>query len=178
MIPRQRRSRRPLRFDATTAIAVVLLLLFVFLGAGYFQLLPVDEAPAVRQSARSELAENEARWRTQRPDGVAYTVVRRCDCERAWREPYLAREDGSGRSARFRDPLVGADGATTSPPDPLWIDELFATVREAQAAGLRVDVEYDSRYGYPARVRIQTDDAGSDRAFDVRDFRVLPGSDR
>ena len=174
MIPRHRRSRRQSLLHATTAIAVVVLLLFVFLGAGYIYLLPTDRAAPEEPGALAVLARHEARWRAARPGRVRYTVVRQCYCPRPVVEPYVATEDGVQRSARFREPLVDADGTMTAPPEPLWIDDLFGEIRAALADGRRVDVEYDARYGYPARVNFRSDDAAAERRIAVRDFRVLP----
>ncbi len=170
---RRGRRQRPGGIGVTTPIAVVLLLLFVFLSVAWFYLAPARDADSGEDEILAELDRQQSLWVLRRPPAFEYRVLRRCDCPRTITEPYVVRVEPGRRSARFRDPLVVAGEELDEPPEPLSIDDLFARTRAELAAGRRVEVEYDARYAYPARLRFAAGAGVPALDVDVRDFRVL-----
>ena len=91
-------------------------------------------------------------------------------------EPYVATERRDYKSAEYRRPVQTKYGdLLTTPPRPVWIDDLFEIVMQAVSDGDNVSVSYDVRFGYPTMVDIKRDDKGTDAddRYEIRDLEVL-----
>jgi hypothetical protein len=172
----QHRPWRRTGFQATTLIAVALLLLILFVTAGYFFTLATPGTMPVRDGLQSAFERNAELWDGRRPDAFEYVVERSCFCAPDYRQPYRVRESGSERSARYASPLApDAREYRGSPPEPVWIEDLFSLVERAIAEADTVEVGYDPAWGFPTSISIDWSQQAADeeQRFSVRDFRVL-----
>jgi len=165
-----RRERPRGTFQVTTLIAGALLLLILFVSAGYFfWLLPgggmVDETaePADRHLAR---------WRQNEPTAYRYVVRRSCNCAREFLAAYVVTVADGETAASFPIPVEASQGGfLETPPEPDTIDDIFSAVRDAALDGHDVSAGYDRRRGYPVAVTIRLPDGV--RGWEIRDFEVL-----
>ncbi len=91
-------------------------------------------------------------------------------------EPYVATEDQGNRSATFDIEIESASGEFIStPPEPVWINDLFDLVEQSVRDEKHVDVEYDKNLGFPVSITVHPDPAPPDSVFrvEVRDFETL-----
>ena len=163
-------------YQITTFLAVVLLLLILFVSAAYFFMIPAPDTPAQGRDILAEVAAKRRLWESMRPASFRYVVDRDCYCERAYTEPYVATEDQGGRSAIFNIEIESASGEFIStPPGPVWIDDLFDLVEQSARDEKRVEVEYDKDLGLPLSVVVQPDPAPPDSVYrvEVRDFEIV-----
>ena len=160
-------------FQTPTLLAGVIMLLIIFVSAGYILTLPGTDPGAERDPQLRELDSQRDLWERRRPGAFEYVVDRSCDCSADFAAPYRVLVDDSGTTFRF-DADYSASVAAERPPEPADIDQLFNLVEAALVSGDSVQVFYDSDYGYPAIARISEDGnrAEQEFAFDVRDFRV------
>lgn len=145
-------KQRPTRFSGfhpTSLIAGVLLLLILFVSAGYFFFLHEPGLSPDRQAALTELQLRRSEWQAERPPAFRYEVERQCECPLDYTEPFTVVE--------YLD----------DPDNEAWIDGFFEAIEAGLLAGERVAVIYDPRFGYPADFTI-----GSEETF-VRNFIVL-----
>lgn len=160
----------------TTLIAVAMLLLILFVSAGYILTISAtDEAP-VASAARTSWEENRARWDASAPQSFRYVVERMCFCRAEYTTPYVATEEHGQRRAEFRVEIERSDGTFTATPDqPMWIADIFEQIGTAIESTdyEKVEVSYDPRYGYPLAVELQSRYADGHTQFFVRDFEVL-----
>lgn len=165
-----RRERPRGTFQATTLITGALLLMILFVSAGYFfWLLPgggrIDETSRTIDS-------HVARWRASEPASYRYVVRRSCDCGREYLAAYVVTVAGGTTSASFPIPVEASGGDfLDTPPEPDTIDDIFAVIRDSSLDGLDVSVGYDRRRGYPVAVTIRS--PGSTRGWEIRDFETL-----
>ncbi len=162
-------------FQAATLLAGVIMLLIIFVSAGYILTLPAPDQNGASPDPRLEEVERQRNlWRRRQPEAYVYVVDRDCDCPDDYAEPYRVTVDATGTSFRYdgdyRSSLFG-----DRPEDPADIEQLFDLVQAAIVSGQSVQVFYDTEYGYPAIARINREDARpvEEFAFDVRDFRVI-----
>ncbi len=163
-------------YQITTFLAVVLLLLILFVSAAYFFMIPAPEKSARDADLLSEVAANRRTWESMRPVSFRYVVDRDCFCERTYVEPYVATEDQGNRSATFDIEIESASGEFIStPPEPVWINDLFDLVEQSVRDEKHVDVEYDKNLGFPVSITVHPDPAPPDSVFrvEVRDFETL-----
>jgi hypothetical protein len=170
--------RKPLAgiYQLTTFLALVLLLLILFISAAYFFMIPAPEQAAGHGDKLTEVASRRSTWATKRPPSFRYVVDRNCYCEPAYVEPYIATEERGNRSAAFTIEIESASGEfISSPPDPMWIENLFDLIERSVHDAMVVEVEYDEDLGYPASILIRPDPAPPDSLFrvEVRDFEIL-----
>lgn len=167
-----KRKHKP-GFQTPTLLAGVIMLMIIFVSAGYILTLPGTDPVTDRDPQLLELDEQRDLWQRRRPDAFEYVVDRNCNCSADFAAPYRVSVDDSGTTFRF-DADYGASGGPARPPEPADIDQLFNLVEAAFVSGHSVQVFYDSDYGYPAIARIGEDGyrAEQEFAFDVRDFRV------
>ena len=157
-------------FQATTLIAGALLLLILFVSAGYFFWLPQggDADPAVA----APVARHWDRWRKAEPRAYRYVVRRSCDCSRDFLAAYTVTVEDGRASAAFDIPVESSDGGFVDvPPEPDTIEDIFAAIRSANANGDDVSAGYDRRRGFPVAVTIRT--RSGNTGWEVRDFQVL-----
>lgn len=168
------RSLKPRNSPSATLIAAVALLLILFVTSAFFFVLPdtrqSPELIAIGEQNRAMHAE----WIANRPLEFRYVVDRSCACTTAYTQPYsVISRHGSDDVAWYRPTTDALDPET--PPEALVIDDLFALIDRASAEAASLEVSYNSRFAYPARVVIDwsadLDDDGE--RYDVFDFEVL-----
>ena len=163
-----RRERPRGTFQVTTLIAGALLLLILFVTAGYlFWLVPGGEKPDDNFHARQE-----ARWLESEPDSYRYVVQRRCECNQETRAAYVVSVSNGEATIDFPIPIESEYGRfLDAPTRPDTIADVFAAIRKAQERGDEVVSGYDRSFGFPATVTIF--DARGERGWEIRDFEVL-----
>lgn len=158
----QHRPWKKTKFQSTTLIAVVVLLMILFSLVGYFFVLPDLERARQAEQLQVDLARQQERWRTTRPAAYRYVVERDC---------YCPGEDLSPTTVT----VMANAPAEISAPGGRQIDELFLIAADAATGRYQVEVVFDARFGYPSRIRI--DDLEGSRAsvetFRIRDFEVI-----
>lgn len=97
-----------------------------------------------------ELDRQQARWWKAAPLTYQLTVSKLCFCDVG--TPWVSRNDGevvtSSRGGHHQD------GRSIGPP-LRTVEQLFAEARRAaQSDADEVDVVFDERFGYPARIQI------------------------
>lgn len=163
-------------YQITTFLAVVLLLLILFVSAAYFFVIPSPDDARQQDDALGVFAENRAAWESRRPASFRYVVERDCNCGPEFVEPYIATEEGSARSAIFNVEVESAGGEfLSSPPDPVWIGDLFDLIERSLRADKVVEVEYDKDLGFPVSLIVHAGPAPPDSVYrvEVRDFETL-----
>jgi hypothetical protein len=171
-------NRRPLAgiYQITTFLALVLLLLILFVSAAYFFVIPSPDTAHEQEDALGVLAQNRAGWESGRPASFRYVVDRDCNCGPEYAEPYIAAEQGSSRTAFFSIEVESASGEfLSSPPDPVWIAELFDLIARSLRDDKVVEVEYDKELGFPVSIVVHPGPAPPDSMYrvEVRDFETL-----
>ena len=158
----QHRPWKKTKFQSTTLIAVVVLLMMLFSLVGYFFVLPDVERSRQAEQLQADIVQQRERWKASKPAAYRYVVERECYCPDEVTEPYTVTVAGD----------VAADAAGLN---VIGIDDLFRIAANAASASQQVDVLFDTRFGYPARVTI--DDLEQTRAsvevYRVRDFEVI-----
>ena len=163
-------------YQLTTFLALVLLLLILFISAAYFFVIPEPEDAPDHGDVLAEVTSNRNTWTARKPTSFRYVVDRNCYCEPAYVEPYIATEERGSKSATFTIEIESVSGEfLSSPPDPVWIENLFDLIERSVLDAMVVEVEYDKDLGYPASILIHPDPAPPDSLFrvEVRDFEVL-----
>ena len=166
-------SRPKSTYQATTLLAVVLLLLILFVSTAYIFLLPAPDPMANQNQVLAEIQEHREEWNNRRPPSYRYVVDRTCYCIPAAIEPFIATEQGGLKTAAFPVPLASETGFLDSPPYPLWIDDLFELIVQSAHDGDGVLIEYDPKYGFPRLVDIKRDAVDANDHYEIRDFEIL-----
>ncbi len=162
-------------FQVATLLAGVVLLMIVFVSAGYFFTI-IDPGPP-KDPVIAELDQRKAQWTANEPSSYSYTVDRECYCTPDYREPYTVTIDQGfrsfGYSRTFETPNLTRAGG---PPEPVAIQDLFQLLNNAALHADALSVSYDSEFGYPETIRIDWQEAQADdeQYFTIRDFRQLP----
>lgn len=163
-------------YQATTHLAVALFFLIVFVSVGYFFAISESRPPQQQPEVLDQLQSNRAVWDSRRPLSYRYVVERSCFCLEEHIEPYVATEERGHRTAEYRGHVQTKAGEVlTSPPEPVWIDDLFGLVERAVSEGDEIKVSYEPRFGYPTMVEINRgrNAADTDNRYEIRDFEVL-----
>jgi len=163
-------------FQSTTLIAVAMLLLILFISAGYMLLIPTTEENSYDNEAATELQRNRELWERSKPASFRYVVDRSCFCTAEVSTPYAATEERGYKQAAFRTEVESSAGEfLTRPEHPVWIDDIFDEIGEAIAADFEtvVDVRYDERYGYPVAADIRYPMPDAYITYEIQDFEVL-----
>ena len=158
----QHRPWKKSKFQSTTLIAVVVLLLILLSLVGYFFTLPDIERARQAEQLQADLAQQLERWHAGKPLAYRYVVERECYCPGEDLSPYTV--------------TVMADGPTeVSAPGASRIDDLFRIASDAATGKNKVEVVFDSRFGYPSRIRIDDLEGGraSIETYRIRDFEVI-----
>lgn len=172
-------SRRKWRkgvYHTTTHLAVVLLLLILFVSAAYFFVIPEPQDAPQQTRVLNELQAYREIWESRRPLSFRYVVDRTCFCLQEHIEPYVATEQRGYRSAEYPSQIRTRSGNfLTTPPQPVWIDDLFGFIEKAVLEDDKVEVGYDARFGYPRLIDISRGHKARDAndRYEVRDFEVL-----
>lgn len=170
--------RKPLAgiYQLTTFLALVLLLLILFISAAYFFVIPSPEEAPGHGDAVAEVTAKRSTWAAQRPASFRYVVDRDCYCDPAFVEPYVATEERGSKSAAFVIEIESASGDfISSPPDPVWIDNLFDLIERSLLDEMVVEVEYDKDLGHPVSILVHPDPPPPDSVYrvEVRDFEII-----
>jgi hypothetical protein len=169
-------SQRPKpAFQTATLFAGVVLLLIVFVSAGYFFTIPAQpSAPDISDERRLLLEKSIAKWAKLSKTDLSYVVERDCYCAPDYREPYLVTV--RGQDITFSYVRAAADSArrAAQPPEPLTVEDLFGLVDRAIDSAESVSVLYNAEFGYPETLTIDwsTRIADEDQRFIVRDVRA------
>lgn len=172
----QHRPWKKTGYQATTLLAVVLLLLILFVSAGFLLVLEKPAATAGRGALEAEFERHAELWASRRPRAFRYVVERSCFCAPEYRQPYRVHEEGDIRDVSFASPLAPESREYRGrPPDPELIGDLFRLVRRALAEADAVEVSYDPGFGFPSSVTIDWsfELADEEQYFSVRDFEVF-----
>lgn len=169
--------RKPLAgiYQLTTFLALVLLLLILFISAAYFFMIPAPEKTPGHKGLLVELATNRSTWESGRPASFRYVVDRDCYCDPTYIEPYVASEERGNQSAAFVIEVESSTGEFVStPPEPVWIEDLFDLIEQSVRDDNSVDVEYDKEFGFPISIVVHPDPAPPDSGYrvEVRDFEI------
>ncbi|MDJ0918727.1 MAG: DUF6174 domain-containing protein [Woeseiaceae bacterium] len=161
-------------FQAATLLAGVIMLLIIFVSAGYILTLPAPDQAVTTDPQLQEIDEQRSLWKRRKPDAYEYVVDRDCNCDAEYADPYRVTVNAAGKTFRF-DADYGAPGLDNGPAEPADIDLLFDLIEAAIVSDHVVMVFYDSEYGYPSNARIIRDGASLDEeyTFDVRGFQVI-----
>tara|TARA_R110002049_G_scaffold272614_3_gene450232 strand:+ start:1696 stop:2211 length:516 start_codon:yes stop_codon:yes gene_type:complete len=167
-------KHRPWRksvFQGTSLLAAVVLLLFVFVSAGYFYFLQGDNPDDAPPDAA--LLAAQAQWDETRPAAFRYELLYGTSVDGDASLAYTVTEEGARHSAVAR-PLAESSSAVGTVPDEqvMTIDRLLATIENADAHTARIDASYDPRFGFPAQVEFHLSD-GRWQRYVIRDFEVL-----
>lgn len=147
------RSWRKTAYQPTSLIAAVLLLLLIFVFAGYFFTLYAPGLSPKQDSMLAKLRENRIAWEEKRPPEFRYVVERQCECPLDYTEPFTVVE--------YLD----------EPDNQAWIDGFFTALEKSILDEVTVTVSYDPRFNYPNDFAI-----AAEQTF-VRDFEVLRYAD-
>jgi len=154
------------RYQVTSHIAVILLVLILFVSVSYFFFLAKPDEQVRRLELMAEFETHAALWNRERPARFQYSVDRSCDCPDEDGRPYRVREIDGQREAAFPIPVEASTGALLdAPPRPLWIDDIFGIIERALRSGAIIEVRYDRALGYPRSAII-----GPDEQYEITDF--------
>ena len=166
------------KYQATSLIAVVLLLMIIFVSVGFFFFLAKPEELALRTAMTESFEAAAARWRERRPPAYRYVVDRYCDCPPEVDRAYVVTVDGSGRRAEFPIPVESSAGLLLdSPPSPVWLSSLMSEIEQTLRDDRPVEVRDNYLFGYPEFVDLApgAGKPGTVTRFEIRDFEVLRG---
>jgi hypothetical protein len=163
------------KYELTTHIAVVLLLLILFLSVSYFLFLAKPDEQARLLELESRLQSSRTLWQTRRPERFRYVVDRNCDCSAEDEMRFIVSVFDGQRAAEYPIPVESSTGIMiTVPPNPLWIDDIFELVARAIEAGVKVDVRYHGRYGFPEYVELTQEGMNAPtEQYEIRDFEII-----
>ena len=170
-------KRKPLAgiYQITTFLALLLLLLILFISAAYFFMIPAPRQDPGNDDLLAKLATNRATWEAAQPTSFRYVVDRDCYCDPAYVTPYVAIEERGQRSAEFVIEIESSTGEFIStPPEPVWISNLFDLIERSVRAGDHVEVSYDEAFGFPVSILVHPDPPPPDSVYraEVRDFEI------
>lgn len=172
----QHRPRKKSGYQATTYIAVALLLLILFVSGAYFFIIPDLDKSAERERLLADLQANRERWETSRPASYRYIVDRACDCSDAHKTPYVVVNRRGHRHAQYvsATTTAGAD-LSESPPDVTWLDDMFRIAAEAAQGSDDVEIRFDPRFGYVSSLSIERSRRryAPPDVISIRDFEII-----
>ncbi len=158
----QHRPWKKTKFQSTTLIAVVVLLLILFSLVGYYFVLPDVERAGQVEQLQADIVQQRERWNMSKPVAYRYVVQRECYCPDEVTAPYTVT-------------VAGELATDATALNAIRIDDLFVIASNAASTSSQVDVQFDARFGYPTRITI--DDLEGTRAsvevYRVRDFEVI-----
>ena len=163
------RNYRPQgKYQVTSHIAVILMVLILFVSVGYFFYLARPDEEAQRLQLAAELEDARILWRVRKPAAYQYVVDRVCECPAEDAAPYTVYVSGNNRRAEFAIPVELTSGEQVmTPPRPVWINDLFELAERAIRSNVEVTVRYNSGFGYPRQLEI------GDDGYEIRDFEVV-----
>jgi hypothetical protein len=163
-------------FHITTPIAAVILLLILFVSVGYFVVETIPALPPDNSEVLGRLEAGRSLWARERPAAFRYVVERDCSCADEIRRPYIVTEQSGQRRAEYPIPVESTSGVQLrEPTDPVWLDDVFDRIVEADAESLAVTARFDSSFGFPSRAVIRRGGEAEEivEEYEIRDFEVL-----
>ena len=157
-------------------MAVALLLLILFVSVGFFFLIPQPEPSLENGAMLAEMTRQQETWESNKPLSFRYVVRRGCFCEAEAVTPYIATEERGYKTAKFRVEIESGSGEfLTSPPNPVWIDNIFSELADAIASEYEplIDASYDGQLGYPKTVNIRYPTPDVFVRYDIQDFEII-----
>ncbi len=107
---------------------------------------------------QGDLDRSKAMWESRGQSNYTITYERRCFC--GFAGSFVARVDNGAVTSV--EPATGI-GGTEEMPIALTVERLFEVVQEAIDRGAdRIEVEYDTEYGYPRRIFVDGDRGAED----------------
>jgi len=170
-----RRQRKGGGFQITTPIAAVILLLILFVSVGYFVVETIPDLPPDNSEVLAELKRHRDLWARERPAGFRYVVDRECDCADDVKRPYTVTESGGKRQAEYPIPVEAASGEQLlAPSEPVWLDDIFQRIDDADAEKLAVTARFDASFGFPTQVVIRRAGESGEivEEYEIRDFEI------
>ncbi len=168
-MPMRRRPLPRLQHITSTSAVFWVILALSFAPA----LLWIVDAPI--RALEAPFRDQQARWEALEPRHYVYTVEVRCFCLRAARGPETVEmRDGKVVAVTA---VENGRGVVLPPEAALTMRRVFSALMNAAAERAeRVEVEYDSIFGFPARVWIdpRSDTHDEELGFTITYFRVLP----
>jgi hypothetical protein len=152
-------------------LAVVLLLLVIFVVAGYFLVVPKS-----RSAMMQEYQYQRDLWDKRVPAAFRYFVDPECACPPEYEEHYVVVEENGSTVARFEGPTDTSEYSRNAiPPDVLSIDAAFELIRQGINEAGHIEIDYDGSYGFPTDVTIYWSEVGADDffGFEVYNFEVI-----
>ena len=158
-------------YQGTSLLAGVLLLLFIFVSAGYFYFLQGDDSATA--AADDAYMEAQAQWDEMRPVAFRYEVIYSASPDGTASSAYKVTEEGTRQSAVYKPSGEVLSSSTKVPAENVMtVDRLLAKIASTDHRSAMVDASYDPRFGFPARAGFETDDGHWER-YVIRDFEVL-----
>jgi hypothetical protein len=172
----QKRPWRKNVYQSTTYVAVALFLLILFVSVGYFFLIPQPDESQENTALHEEMNERQAHWELNRPLSFRYILRRSCFCQIGATTPYVATEERGYRTAKFNVEVESSPGEfLNSPPNPVWIDNIYSELADAFASELKplIEASYDERLGYPVSVKINYPAPDAYVRYEIQDFEII-----
>ena len=166
-----RRSPSTGVYQTTALLAVVLVLVIVFVAAGYFLVLPKSHSAMLE-----ELQHNRGLWNRRAPDTFSYVIDPECVCVPKDTEPYSVLDENGYLTAKFESLSHMTSGSDDSVPrNVLSIHGAFKLVEKGIDEAGHLQVQYDDSYGFPADVMIYWSQQGADdyEGFRIYDFEAI-----
>ena len=137
------RAYRPeTKYQVTSLIAVVLLLLIVFVSVGYFFFLARPDQFAAQNELSRAFADATALWQERRPAAYRYVVDRQCNCPPEVDRAYVVTVDRDGRRAAFSIPVESSAGLLLDRPEnPVWLETVVDDIARALESGDEITTE-------------------------------------
>lgn len=172
----QKRPRQNAVYQSTTHVAVALLLVLLFIFVGYFFFIPQSDESKQGSAMLAELQSQQANWERNKPLSFRYVVTRDCFCDSEIVTPYVATEERGVKTAAFRIEIEAGSGEfLSSPRNPMWISDIYSELATAftSAQSPLVEVSYDSKLGYPTNVSIRYPMPDAFYRYDIQDFEII-----
>ncbi len=128
----------------------------------------------------SQLTRNQKLWESKNINNYDFTVERQCFCPEDYRGPVnIQVRNDAPTSVTYVSSGADASGKFG---DTDTVDELFTALQNAYEGNnsfsqkaARVDVTYDSQYGYPTSIYIDISPqiADEEQGFEVTNFKVI-----
>lgn len=162
-------------YQFSAHLAVALLMLIIFVSVAYFFFVPANGLSPDQERLLANLQAQKKLWDDKRPLSFRYVVDRNCVCTDKITTPYIATETPGHKSATYR--IVGqpeSGDLATSPPDALWIDDLFGIIEDEIIENGTVNASYDWRFGFPHTISSGSlGSADGSFTYYVRDFEAM-----
>ena len=154
--------------SAAGFLGIIVLLLVMFVGAG-------SMFGGLFQS--SEIRARISQWHKSKPESYPYIVRPSCFCPIASNLSYLVVIDSEGVSTSVEEqwgfPYAGTQ---VKLENVMTIDRVFELLTYAIPRADEVRVEYDDRFGFPTRIRIDNHKSTTDDEYQIEVVEFKEGA--